>query len=125
LHLLLCKNGCENWVWMCDNACSTSEGEDTEEECPGCKHTKRTGDFTSRNGGWSKVGMRSHNDLHKRVKEDSTGDGKLRHSRFLGGAGASYAYKTLCVPCHAFWQAQCTNSDHASHFRPKSWQQQD
>jgi hypothetical protein len=74
LHLLLCKNGCENWVWMCNNACSTSEGEDTEEECPGCKHTKRTGDFTSRNGGWSKVGMHSHNDLHKRVKEDRAGD---------------------------------------------------
>jgi hypothetical protein len=60
--LLLCKNGHESWVWMCNNACTTatSEGEDTEEECPGCKHTKRTRDFTSRNGGWSKVGMNLH-----------------------------------------------------------------
>jgi hypothetical protein len=29
-----------------------------------------------------------------------TGNGKLRHGRFLGGIGASYAYKTLHVPSY-------------------------
>jgi hypothetical protein len=73
--LLLCKNGCENWVWMRNNACLTSEGVDTKEECPRCKHTKRIGDFTSRNGGWSKVvNSPCKNHLHKRVKEDRDGD---------------------------------------------------
>jgi hypothetical protein len=32
-----------------------------------------------------------------------TGDGKHRHSHFLGGAVRCYACKTLCLPCHAFW----------------------
>jgi hypothetical protein len=73
--LLLYKNGYANWVWTCNNACSTSEGEDTDmEERPGYKYTKRTGDFTSRNGGWSKVGMTSYNDLYRKVKEDRTLD---------------------------------------------------
>jgi hypothetical protein len=59
--LLLYKNGYENWVWMHNNACLTSDvSDDTEEECPNYKYTTRTGgDFTNRNGGWSRDGMSS------------------------------------------------------------------
>jgi hypothetical protein len=58
--LLLYKNGYENWVWMHNHACLTSDGsEDTvggetesEEDCPQYKYRQRTvGAFTSRNGG--------------------------------------------------------------------------
>jgi hypothetical protein len=70
--LLLYKNGYENWVWMHNNACLTSDvSDDTEEECPNYKHTTRTGgDFTSRNGVWSRDGMSLYNDLHKMAKTD-------------------------------------------------------
>jgi hypothetical protein len=37
------------------------------------------------------------------ASKDYTGNGKLRCGRFLGGTGASYAYKTLHVPCYTFW----------------------
>jgi hypothetical protein len=33
----------------------------------------------------------------------NTGDGKLRHGHFLGGVARYCAYKTLCLPCYAFW----------------------
>jgi hypothetical protein len=46
-----------------------------------------------------------------------TGDGKHRHCHFLGGMARYHTYKTPHLPC--------PNSDCASHFRPKSWQQQD
>jgi hypothetical protein len=32
-----------------------------------------------------------------------TGDGKFRHSHFLGGMARCCAYKTPCLPCCAFW----------------------
>jgi hypothetical protein len=63
--LLLCKNGHENWVWMHNNVCLTSDvSDDTEEECP----LRTGGDFTSRNGGWSRDGMSLCNKLHKMAR---------------------------------------------------------
>jgi hypothetical protein len=73
--LLLYKNGYENWLWMHNNACMTSDvSSGTEEDCPTYKYTKRTGDFTSRNGGWSLEGMNLYNDLYKMVKADRVTD---------------------------------------------------
>jgi len=78
--LLLYKNGYDNWVWMHSHASLTSDGSDDsngtygggegEQGCPPYKYTKRTGDFTSRNGGWSKEGMRLYNDLYKKVQDN-------------------------------------------------------
>ncbi len=74
--LLLCKNGYDNWIWMHNNACMTSDvSDDTEEECPNYKYTTRAGgDFTSRNGGWSREGMRLYNELYKMAKTDREND---------------------------------------------------
>jgi len=58
----------------------TSDGSDDtgetgdEEACSHCKYTKRTGDFTSRNGGWTREGMDLFNDLYKKEKEDRQSD---------------------------------------------------
>ncbi len=85
--LLLYRNGYDNWVWRHNHASVSSEGsydsnvtfegdgEEDEDGCPKYSYTKRTaGDFTSRNGGWSKVGMTSYNNLCRRAKEDRTLD---------------------------------------------------
>jgi hypothetical protein len=74
--LLLYKNGYDNWIWMHNNACMTSDmSEDTEEECPNYKYTTRTGGvFTSRNGGWSRDGMTLYNDLYKLMKKNRQDD---------------------------------------------------
>jgi len=79
--LLLYKNGYENWVWMHTHACMTSDGsnitvedEGDDEECPAYKYTRRRGDLTSRNGGWSSDGMTLYNELYKKVKEDRQND---------------------------------------------------
>ena len=78
--LLLYQNGYENWVWMHNHASMTSDGSDDtvetgdEEACPHYKYTKRTADFTSRNGGWTREGMDLFNDLYKKVKEDRQSD---------------------------------------------------
>ena len=51
------------------------QGEDAEDEqCPKHKFTKRSGDFTSRNRGWTREGKTLFNELHKRVKEDRQTD---------------------------------------------------
>jgi hypothetical protein len=42
--------------------------------CPRYRFTKRTGDFTSRNGGWSKDGFELYNKLYKMVKDDRQSD---------------------------------------------------
>jgi hypothetical protein len=79
--LLPHKNGFENWVWIHNNACLTSDvSDDTEEECPKHKHTTRTGGgFTSRNGGWSRDDMSLCNDLHKMLakKDRETDNGSF------------------------------------------------
>ena len=97
--LLLYRNGYENWVWMHNHAALTSESSDTtvggeggeEHGCPQYKYTKRTGDFTSRNGGWTRDGMTLYNELYRKVKEDRRSDdgsfGKLyrEHRAYLCG----------------------------------------
>jgi hypothetical protein len=78
--LLLYRNGYNNWVWMHNHASLSSEGsedsnltvkeegEEDEDGCPKYKYTKRmAGDFTSRNGGWSRDGMKKYNTLYKKV----------------------------------------------------------
>ena len=78
--LLLYKNGYENWVWMHDHACMTSDGsditaeDDDDEGCPHYKYTKRSGDFTSRNGGWTREGMTLYNELYLKVRADREKD---------------------------------------------------
>ena len=93
--LLLYKNGYENWVWMHNHASMTSDGSDDtgetgdEEACPHYKYTKRTGDFTSRNGGWTREGMELFNDLYKKVKEDRQSDN--------GAFGIVYREHRVCL----------------------------
>ena len=83
--LLLYRNGYNNWVWMHNHASLSSEGsddsnvtfkgEDNEDGCPTYKYTKRTaGAFTSRNGGWSRDGMKKYNTLYKKVRDDRATD---------------------------------------------------
>jgi hypothetical protein len=81
--LLLYRNGYNNWVWRHNHASVSSEGsydsnvtfkgdgEEDEDGCPKYSYTKRTaGDFTSRNGGWSRDGMKKYNTLYKKVQDD-------------------------------------------------------
>ena len=81
--LLLYKNGYENLVWMHDHACMTSDGSDVtakdeggddDEGCPHYKYTKWSGDFTGRNGGWTREGMTLYNELYKKVRGDRQKD---------------------------------------------------
>jgi hypothetical protein len=81
--LLLYRNGYDNWVWRHNHASVSSEGsydsnvtcegdgEEDEDGCPKYEYTKNTtGNFTSRNGGWSRDGMKKYNTLYKKVKDD-------------------------------------------------------
>jgi hypothetical protein len=83
--LLLYRNGYNNWVWRHSHAGLSSEGsedsnvtldgKEDEDGCPKYSYTKRTaGDFTSRNGGWSRDGMKKYNTLYKQVQEDRIAD---------------------------------------------------
>ena len=78
--LLLYRNGFDNWMWRHNHAGLSSGGSDDsngtyeeeggEDGSPGYKYTKRSGDFTSRNGGWSREGMVKYNTLYQKVQED-------------------------------------------------------
>ena len=69
---------------MHDHACLTLDGSDAtiggegedEQGCPKYyKYTKRTRDFTNRNGGWTRGGcITLYNELYKNVKEDRETD---------------------------------------------------
>jgi hypothetical protein len=82
--LLLYKNGYENRVWMHNHACMTSDGSDVtvggeerEEDdvgCPPYLDTRRRGDLTSRNGGWTREGMDLFNEIYKKVRADRQTD---------------------------------------------------
>jgi hypothetical protein len=78
--LLLYKNGYENWLWMHNHACMTSDGSDVtvggEDEvgCPSYMYTRRRGDMTSRNGGWTRDGMDLFNELYRKVRADRLND---------------------------------------------------
>jgi hypothetical protein len=78
--LLLYKNGYENWLWMHNHACMTSDGSDVtvgendEVGCPSYKYTRRRGDLTSRNGGWTREGMDLFNELYRKVRADRLND---------------------------------------------------
>ena len=55
------------------------EGGDEDEGCPHYKYTKRSGNFTSRNGGWTRESMTLYNELYKKVKGNrQTDDGAFR-----------------------------------------------
>jgi hypothetical protein len=85
--LLLYRNGYNNWVWIHNHASLSSqgskdsnitvegEGEEDGDSCIKYKYTKRTaGDFTSRNGVWSRDGMKKYNNLYKKVQDDRKTD---------------------------------------------------
>jgi hypothetical protein len=131
--LLLYKNGYENWVWMHNHACLTSDGSDAtvggegedEEGCPRYKYTKRAGDFTSRNGGWTRDGMNLYNELYKKVKEDrQTDDGAFgkvyrEHRACLGGKkrkrsntdGAGQQHQlAICDDLEQLWTAAASET---------------
>ena len=67
--LLLYKNGYENWIWMHNNAATSEEDDDDK---PGYLYMNTRGRdrlvFTSRNGGWSAVGMEEFNRLCSKEK---------------------------------------------------------
>ncbi len=77
--MLLYRNGYQKWVWMHNGSVSSeaSEGSngDTSDGSPGYIYTERTSEMTSRNGGWSRLGMLKYNDLYKKVKENRVADG--------------------------------------------------
>jgi hypothetical protein len=71
--LLLYENGYQTWVWMHDEAVSSSgasDGEGGSDGCPEYLYTKRTRELTSRNGGWSRAGMVKFNEIYKLVREN-------------------------------------------------------
>jgi hypothetical protein len=59
--MCLYKNGFQKWVWMHNGSVSSRASEasngDTSDGSPGYIYTARTSDLTSRNGGWSRLGM--------------------------------------------------------------------
>ena len=84
---VLYKNGYEIWVWIHDHTCTTLHGSDVtaKEEggdnkgCPHHKYTKRSGNITSRNGGWTREGMTLYNELYKTVRSNrQTDDGAIQ-----------------------------------------------
>jgi hypothetical protein len=132
--LLLYKNGYENWVWMHNHACLTSDGSDTtiggegEESnagCPKYEYTKRNGDFTSRNGGWTREGMTLYNKLYQQVKEDRQADngtfgkvyrehraclcGKKRKRKNTDGTGQQHQL-AICDDLEELWNAAGTET---------------
>ena len=76
--MLLYKNGYQKWVWMHNGSVSSEASEasngDTSDGTPGYIYTARTSDLTSRNGGWSRMGMLKYNGLYKKVKENQLAD---------------------------------------------------
>ena len=76
--LLLYKNGYDNWIWSHNNAATSDETDETEDEKPAYKYTNTKGRegmiFTSRNGGWSAEGMQEFNRLYGKVKESRRDD---------------------------------------------------
>jgi hypothetical protein len=78
ITMLLYRNGYQKWVWMHNGYVSSgaSEGSDgdTSYGSLGYIYTERTSDLTSRNGGWSRLGMLKYNDLYEKVKETRVAD---------------------------------------------------
>jgi hypothetical protein len=77
--MLLYKNGFQKWVWMHNGSVSSQASEasngNTSDGSPGYIYTgARTSDLTSRNGGWSRMGMLKYNELYKQIKEDRVVD---------------------------------------------------
>jgi hypothetical protein len=74
--MLLYKNGFQKWVWMHNGSVSSEASEasngDASDGSPGyIIYTARTSDLTtSRNRGWSRMGMLKYNELYKKVRED-------------------------------------------------------
>ncbi len=85
--MLLYRNGYQKWVWIHDGYVSSeaSEGSngDTSDGSPGYIYTERTSEMTSRNGGWSRLGMLKYNDLYRKVKEDRVANGCAYDSEYM------------------------------------------
>jgi hypothetical protein len=85
--MLLYKNGFQKWVWMHNGSVSSEASEasngNTSDGSPGYIYTARTSDLTSRNGGWSRMGMLKYNELYKKVKEDRVVDNDAFDSEYI------------------------------------------
>jgi hypothetical protein len=85
--MLLYKNGYQKWVWMHNGSLSSEASEasngDASDGTPGYIYTARTSDLTSRNGGWSRMGMLKYNELYKKVKEDRVADNGAFDSEYM------------------------------------------
>jgi hypothetical protein len=85
--MLLYKNGSQKWVWMHNGSVSSEASEasngDTSDGSPGYIYTARTSDLTSRNGGWSRLGILKYNELYKKVKEDRVVDNGAFDSEYM------------------------------------------
>ena len=72
--LLLYINGYSNWCWIHNDSCVSSEGSESD-GCPGYLYTaRRSTELTSRNGGWSALGIQKYNDLYEKVINDRDAD---------------------------------------------------
>ena len=85
--MLLYKNGFQKWVWMHNGSVSSQASEasngNTSDGSPGYIYTARTSDLTSRNGGWSRMGMLKYNELYKQIKEDPVVDNGAFDSEYI------------------------------------------
>ena len=86
--MLLYKNGYQKWGWIHNGSVSSEASEasndDTSDGTPtGYIYTARTSDLTSRNGGWSRMGMLKYNELYKNVKEDRVADDGAFDSEYM------------------------------------------
>jgi hypothetical protein len=85
--MLLYKNGFQKWAWMHNRSVSSEASEasngDTSDGSPGYIYTARTSDLTSRNGGWSRMGMLKYDELYEKVKDDRVVDNGAFDSEYM------------------------------------------
>ena len=92
------------------------EGGDNDGGCPhSYQCTKRSGDFTSRNGGWKREGITLYNELFKKARGDRHEDnGAFGQSctwstgqvwRNASGADQNHQLATICDDLEQLWTA--------------------
>ena len=80
--LLLYINGYSNWCWMHNDSGVSSKGSESD-GCPGYLYTARSSELTSRNGGWSGLGIKKYNDLYEKVIADRHADGEAFDKMYM------------------------------------------
>jgi hypothetical protein len=70
--MILYKNKFQKWACMHNGSVSSEASEasngHTSDGSPGYIYTARASDLTSRNGGWSRMGMLKYNELYKKLQ---------------------------------------------------------